>query len=396
MKSIDREGNKINIAFLLPVPPDHNGLANNVKRFATIAKNPKFKNFIFTPTKAPEKVPGFQIFRIKSGLLFPYTIAKLILMQKIKVIDIEYNYGVYGFSNNNSIRYLSSFVNVFVLLIMCRILKIKSVLTMHSVMSDIRKESTINTIKFPRIINVTFLIFNRILVALADHIVVLTSGQYDIIAKFTSKNKLHLIHHGMDNNSFAKVDHSFFTFLYVGLIRPNKGVNYLLDAFELLNKKYNNIRLIIAGSKDSNNFAEYEKYYTDISKKLETMKLNCNIDFFEGWYDFERISELISVSDAIVLPYIDHANETSGIANEFACSGLPLILSKIPRFESYFSDGENCLLFEPGSPEDLCSAMENIMLDFKLRSRIRENLLKMTKLYSWENITNEYMELYDI
>ncbi|MEM0134000.1 MAG: glycosyltransferase family 4 protein [Thermoplasmatales archaeon] len=391
---INREDNKLNIAFLSPIPPEHNGLTNYVKRFAIIAKNAKFKSFIFTQTKSFEAVPGFQIFNLKSGLLFPYMVIKLILRHKIKIIDIQYIYGLYGFSYNNSVRYMSSFLNVITLLAMCRIFKVKSILTMHSLIFNFRDESVIKTTKFPQIINIVFLIFNKILAALPYHIVVLMSRQYDALAKFTSKNKLHLIHHGMDNNNFAKLDHSFFTFLYVGLIRPNKGVDCLLDAFELLNKKYNNIRLIIAGSKDSNNFTEYEKYYIDISEKIETMKLNHKMDFFEGWFNFERIRELISVSDAIVLPYIDHANEVSGIANEVACSGLPLILSKIPRFESNFSDGENCLLFDPEDPEDLCFSMEKIMLDLKLRSKISQNLLKMTKQYSWENTADKYIELY--
>ena len=49
------------------------------------------------------------------------------------------------------------------------------------------------------------------------------------------------------------------TFLFLGMVSKRKGIHYLIQAFNLLAQKYDNIELIITGEGASDTIADFKK-----------------------------------------------------------------------------------------------------------------------------------------
>lgn len=319
-----------------------------------------------------------------------------IIHEKLEILDIQYFYGLYGELGKGSMRYLFSALNMFLILLLSRIFNTSTVLTMHSVINDISKESIIDEIKSRNYLNFFLRLFNSMVGFFTDKVVVLSAFQFEEIRKYVNSSKIQMIPHGFDHKKpLEKKEHSGFTFLFFGLIRPNKGVLDLLISFDLLSNKYNSIKLIIMGGLDHSSFKEYERYYTKVRKCVESMQSSGKIiEFREGWIDESVLTNALTVTDAIVLPYVDNANEVSGVASQLAYAGIPFILSEIPRFNSIFLDNFDCLFFPPKNTTVLAKKMEQIMINPNLRRRLGENLINKSVKFNWSYNAMEYAKIY--
>jgi glycosyltransferase involved in cell wall biosynthesis len=60
-------------------------------------------------------------------------------------------------------------------------------------------------------------------------------------------------------SSIKKTDENVIRFLFLGMVSKRKGVHYLIQAFNLLSKKYNNVELIIAGDGAKDTVEDFKK-----------------------------------------------------------------------------------------------------------------------------------------
>ena len=145
--------------------------------------------------------------------------------------------------------------------------------------------------------------FNRLFLKNYDAFVVLSeSVEKDLLKMKPSAKFIRLVHPWYDQfgekldkitaQNKLGLDPSKRTLLFFGLIRDYKGLDILLDAFELLNDQY---QLVIAGEVYSNG----DKYKQQITKS----KYKDSIFFFDRYIDDSEVSTFFSATDICVLPY---------------------------------------------------------------------------------------------
>lgn len=69
---------------------------------------------------------------------------------------------------------------------------------------------------------------------------------------------------------------------------------------------------------------------------------------------------------------------------EAMASGRPIVASDLPSFREVLVHGENALLVPPGDAESLARAIENLLADPELASRLTRRAFEDVKAYSWE------------
>lgn len=123
------------------------------------------------------------------------------------------------------------------------------------------------------------------------------------------KNKIEVIHHGIEDNALMKHEDALRKLgissdkkivLFFGFLAGYKGVNLLLNAFDLLNKdKY---FLILAGGKPKRveNDESYEQWFKRIKKRIKNYE---NI-LMTGFVPDDQIALYFSAADVLVLPYL--------------------------------------------------------------------------------------------
>lgn len=162
-------------------------------------------------------------------------------------------------------------------------------------------------------------------------------------------------------------DSDSFTYIFVGRIVGDKGVNELVDAFTRLHDKYPATRLVLVG--------RYEAHLDPVQPAtLERIKTDPAIEAVGPKFGDDLLMEYLK-SDCHVLP-----SYREGFPNtpmEAGALGLPNIVTDINGAREIVIDGENGLVVPPKDADALYDAMERILTDPALRDRISSNARPM-------------------
>ena len=162
-------------------------------------------------------------------------------------------------------------------------------------------------------------------------------------------------------------DEGLFTFIFVGRIVGDKGVNELVEAFTQLHEKYQQTKLVLVGP--------YEEHLDPVSElTLNRIKTNPAIVAVGPKFGDDLIVEYMK-ADCHVLPSYREGFPNTPI--EAGAMGLPNIVTDINGAREIVVDGENGLVVPPKAVEPLYEAMERMLADDALRERIKKNARKM-------------------
>lgn len=151
-----------------------------------------------------------------------------------------------------------------------------------------------------------------------------------------------------------------FTFVFVGRLVGDKGINELVTAFGKLCKKYPNTRLILVGGVE----AELDPL------RLETLKAireNPLIEAVGVQFDDDLLAYYMA-SDCFVFP-----SYREGFPNavlEAGAMGLPCIVTDINGSREIIVNGQNGLIIPVKDVEALYEAMERLVMDGKLTQHL--------------------------
>lgn len=191
-----------------------------------------------------------------------------------------------------------------------------------------------------------------------------------------SKNKL------LDTLKILKND---FVFCYVGRVVKDKGINELVSAFNELNLKNKNCKLIIVG--------KIENETNPVSKStMGIIKKNKNI-LLTGFKNDVR--PYLSIGNCFVFP--SYREGFPNVLMQAGAMDLPCIATNINGCNEIIQDNINGFLIPPKNIDALVKAMQKIM-DKKLIIKLSKNSRLMVKekydqKYFWKKLLIEYNNL---
>lgn len=154
-----------------------------------------------------------------------------------------------------------------------------------------------------------------------------------------------------------------FTFLFVGRIVRDKGINELVEAFVKLNKKYAECRLVLVGP--------FEDDLDPISAKTRQMIKACYDIEVVGEKLGEELVDYYATADCYVFP-----SYREGFPNTVLEAGameLPSIVTDINGSREIIEEGRNGIIIPPRDGLALYQAMERMMSDMEARERMVAN-----------------------
>lgn len=154
-------------------------------------------------------------------------------------------------------------------------------------------------------------------------------------------------------------DKQRFTFLYIGRVVRDKGINELCEAFQLLVGPYS-AKLVIVGS-----YEDHLDPVSELSRKL--IEEHPHIEYVGS----KRGNELLAyyaAADCFVLP-----SYREGFPNtvlEAGAMGLPCIVTDVNGSNEIIEEGVNGLIIPSKDTNALYDAMVKMMADVTMRSRM--------------------------
>ncbi len=196
----------------------------------------------------------------------------------------------------------------------------------------------------------------------ADKIIAVCNNDKEVLVKLgLDPRKVTLIYNGVSSIEDRKYLPQFDG-LKIGTIASlikRKGINYLIEAVELITKKFRDVGLFIIGE------GEERKRLESLVEKL---KIKRHI-FFLGGLPFAR--SYINNFDIFVLPSLFESLPVSII--EAYAEKKPVIASKVGGIPELVIDEETGILVPPKDSKALASAIERLIEDEQLRERLGEN-----------------------
>ncbi len=209
---------------------------------------------------------------------------------------------------------------------------------------------------------------NRIAHRMADGVVVNCEAikQHLIRDYSVPSRKIHVCRNGLDTSVFApgpvpqpRPDRLRGARLVIGsvcVLRPEKGLGTLLEAFALVRNVASGLRLVIVGS-------------GPVREALEAQARELGIDgecvFFPAADD---VAPWLHAIDVFVLPSLSEAFSNS-LMEAMAC-GCCSVASKVGGNPELVRHGETGLLFGSGNAQDLAKQLSLVALDDSLRNRL--------------------------
>ena len=201
------------------------------------------------------------------------------------------------------------------------------------------------------------------------------------------KNKdIRLIYNGIDSETFKKTDKSearknlslpqdkkIILFSANGGVKnPFKGGEFVFQAFEKLKNRSDLLFLNIGGKSGQNS---------------------------ENWLDFGYVKEtktmamLYSAADVYLFPTL--ADNCPLTAIESLACGLPVITFETGGVPEIVENEKTGFVVEYKNGKMLTSALEKLLVDNDLRKKMAENAVEVSKKFSKEKMTQEYLKLYE-
>lgn len=183
------------------------------------------------------------------------------------------------------------------------------------------------------------------------------------------------------NADLSKKEHSIMKILYVGRLIERKGVNYLLDAYNKLERKNSELIIVGSGSEEEN-----------LKKQVEEFSIK-NVTF-AGKINNEKLEEFYNESNLVVIPSI---NQGMGdpwvfVLNEAMYYYNPVIATDAVGAAPDMIKGNGLIVKEKDSVA-LADAMNKILSDNSLRE---DMCLKSKEIinneFQYKNMINSFNE----
>lgn len=163
-------------------------------------------------------------------------------------------------------------------------------------------------------------------------------------------------------------DESKFTFLFVGRIVGDKGINELCHAFYRIHQQDPNTRLMMVGD-----FEEVLDPVSDDTKKLISDERNGIVTI--SWKNGDELLAYYAAADCFVMP-----SYREGFPNtvlEAGAMGLPSIVTDINGSREIIVEGKNGMIVPPRNEDALFEAMLKMLTSNKEREYMAGNARKM-------------------
>jgi glycosyltransferase involved in cell wall biosynthesis len=175
--------------------------------------------------------------------------------------------------------------------------------------------------------------------------------------------------------------------VYFGLLNSNKGLDLLLNAYELVIKRHPDARLLLVGGEVG---ASDPTDRATAATLADRLRRSDRPVLRTGWLQPADLSAHLLAADLAVLPYADGVSARRGSLLACAAHGLPVI-STLPAAPEVAAS----VTAVAPEPRLLAEAVLRVASDSAERARLRDASVALVRRMSWPAIAAAHVEVYD-
>ncbi len=242
------------------------------------------------------------------------------------------------------------------------------------------------------------------LAALSDRLVVMSHRGADFLRDIyhISEEKIDFIPHGIPDVPF--VDPSFhkdhfgvegkYVLLTFGLLSPNKGIEYVIEALPTILARHANVVFIVLGATHPHvKRDDGESYRLQLQRLARTRGVERNILFFDRFVTLEELVEFIGATDIYLTPYLNPAQITSGTLAYTVGAGKAVVSTPYWYAEELLSEGRGVLVPFRDS-QAIANQVINLLDNETERHAMRKRAFMYGREMIWPKVAHRYLETF--
>ena len=244
------------------------------------------------------------------------------------------------------------------------------------------------------------------LVSLSTRLVVMTERGRLMLQEIyqAPPAKIDLIPHGIPDVGF--VDPTYFkdqfgvegrvVLLTFGLLSPNKGIEYVLNALPHILTEFPDVVYIVLGATHPNELREHgETYRLSLEILAKKNKLEKNVIFYNRFVDLENLKEFIGAADLYITPYLNEAQITSGTLAYTFGAGKAIVSTPYWHAAELLAEDRGALVpFRHA--EAIAREVIGLLRDDTRRHALRKNAYRLGREMIWSNVAQLYMRSFEL
>jgi glycosyltransferase involved in cell wall biosynthesis len=159
--------------------------------------------------------------------------------------------------------------------------------------------------------------------------------------------------------------------LFIGFIRPEKGVEYLIEALPRV-RSGRPLRLTIIGACE-----HYQDYRERLGALVHRLGIGHQVDWLGHVPYGPRLFEHLRRHDILVLPSLSEG--TPHVLVEARANSVPVIATRVGGIPTSVTDGVDGLLVPPKDPAAIAAGIDRIIADGELRRSLIVNGLRSAR-----------------
>jgi len=215
--------------------------------------------------------------------------------------------------------------------------------------------------------------------------------------------KIDLIPHGIPDVGF--IDPAYFkdqfgvegrvVLLTFGLLSPNKGIEYALNALPQILAEFPEVVYIVLGATHPNELREHgEAYRLSLEMLAKKNKVDKNVIFYNQFVELENLEEFIGAADLYITPYLNEAQITSGTLAYTFGAGKAVVSTPYWHAAELLAEGRGVLVPFGDAPA-IAREVIGLLRDDTRRHAMRKNAYRIGREMVWSNVAQLYMRSFE-
>jgi glycosyltransferase involved in cell wall biosynthesis len=217
----------------------------------------------------------------------------------------------------------------------------------------------------------------------------------DLAKKFTFKKNIFIVPNGFDLKTFKNVEpiqnsnSNEHLLLYIGALRKNIDVDFVIKTMPLITKKIQNVKLIIVGDGPRKNELVLLAKKIGVEDKI----------IFKGFQSNILIPRFLTSADILLLPLRENPFNEARFSNkipEYMASGKPIVTNSVGVVKEIIKNRINGMVVKPDNLELYAQAIIELIENDRLAKKIGKNAREYAmKHLTWKRIAKRYKQIYD-
>jgi glycosyltransferase involved in cell wall biosynthesis len=243
------------------------------------------------------------------------------------------------------------------------------------------------------------------LIRLSTRLVVMTAKGEAFLREVykAPADKIDLIPHGIPDMPF--VDPNYFkdelgvvgkhVLLTFGLLSPNKGIEYVLEALPAIVREFPDVVYIVLGQTHPNLLRDQgERYRLSLERLAKDLGVQKHVVFFNRFVELEQLKAFIGAADIYLTPYLNEEQITSGTLS-YAFGAGKAVISTPYWHAAELLAGDRGILVPFRNAEAIAQAVLSLLRDEARRHALRKNAYRLSREMVWSSVAAQYLRSFE-